>query len=112
MTGFSWNDGSTPSVTFGYDVGSRLTSVNNANATISRLYFNDNLLRYETETPTGGVARTVGYTYDADGNRDILQIPGYSFQHLYSGRNQLKYILDNANGSTVAHYEGEGRNGV
>jgi hypothetical protein len=39
-------------------------------ATISRLYFDDNLLRTETETPTGVSANTVTYAYLADGNRD------------------------------------------
>jgi hypothetical protein len=48
---------------------------NNANATISRTYFSDNLLNAETETVTGGVARTVSYTYDADGTRNSLQFP-------------------------------------
>ena len=75
MTGFSWNDGLTPSVSFGYDTASRVTSVNNANATISRGYFYDNLLRTETETITGGRAKTVSYMYDADGNRASTQYP-------------------------------------
>jgi RHS repeat-associated protein len=91
MTGFNWNDGLTPSVTFGYDAHSRLTAINNANATISRLYFNDDLLRAETETITGGVARQVIYAYDADGNRASIQYPGsYLLNYTYTGRNQVK----------------------
>jgi hypothetical protein len=44
-----------PSVTFGYDIASRLITINNGNATISRTYLNDNLLKSETETaaPSG-----------------------------------------------------------
>lgn len=95
MTGFSWNDGLTPSVSFGYDTASRVTSVNNANATISRGYFYDNLLRTETETVTGGRAKTVSYVYDADGNRASTQYPSpenYTFNYTYTGRNQLKSV--------------------
>jgi RHS repeat-associated protein len=98
----TWNDGLTPRVDFGYDAASRLTSVTNANATISRGYFNDNLLRTETETATGGTARTLNYTYDADGNRATLQIPGYSFSYDYTGRNQLLDIKQN--GTALASY--------
>jgi RHS repeat-associated protein len=101
---FTWNDTNpnTPRVDFGYDAASRLTGITNANATISRGYFNDNRLRTETETATGGAARTVNYTYDADGNRATLQIPGYSFTYDYTGRNQLKNIKQN--GTTLASY--------
>jgi RHS repeat-associated protein len=104
MTEFSWNDGVTPSVSFGYDIGSRLTNINNANAAISRLYWADNLLRAETETITGGVARQVIYTYDADGNRDTLAWTGggTTFSYTYTGRNQLKDIRNGA--TTLATY--------
>jgi RHS repeat-associated protein len=98
MTGFSWNDnGLTPSVTFGYDAASRLTSINNANANISRAYFNDNLLRSETESITGGSSKTVTYFYDADGNRTTTQYPDtYTFNYTYTGRNQLKSVTNYA----------------
>ena len=95
VTYFTWNDGLTPRVDFGYDAASRLTSINNANATISRGYFYDNLLRTETETITGGRAKTVSYTYDADGNRASTQYPApenYIFDYTYTGRNQLKKV--------------------
>jgi len=39
-------------VGFDYDAGSRLTSITNANATISRSCWNDNLLKSETSTYT------------------------------------------------------------
>lgn len=105
LTGFAWNDGgTTPSVNFGYDIASRLTSINNANATISRSYFGDNLLKSETETATGGVSRVVNYTYDADGNRATIGIPGYTFNYDYTNRNQLKHIINNANNSSIATY--------
>ncbi len=92
LTQSSWNDsGLTPTVTYGYDVASRLTAINNANAAISRVYFNDNLLKSETQTVTGSVAKAVGYTYDADGNRKSIGNPGsYTFNYTYTERNQLK----------------------
>jgi RHS repeat-associated protein len=98
MTAFSWNDGgTTPSVSFGYDVASRLTSINNANANITRAYFNDNLLRSETESITGANSKTVTYSYDADGNRASTQYPdNYTFNYTYTGRNQLKSVTNYA----------------
>ena len=78
-TNISWNDGgnppTTPAVSLTYDIASRVRTINNANANISRDYFYDNLLSYETETPAGGSARTVSYAYDADGNRATIQYP-------------------------------------
>ena len=113
MTGFSWNDGgTTPGVTFGYDAASRLTSIDNSNATISRTYFNDNLLKSETETATGGVARAVSYTYDSDGNRASLGVPGYTFNYDYTSRNQLQDIINNSNNATIASYVYDARGNV
>jgi RHS repeat-associated protein len=101
-TGFSWNVNGL-SVTFGYDVASRLTAINNANATISRTYFNDNLLNTETETIIGRNADTMTYTYDADGNRALAQWSGYvQNTYTYTGRNQLKTLV--VDGSLVASY--------
>ena len=113
MTGFSWNDGgTTPGVTFGYDAASRLTSIDNSNATISRTYFNDNLLKSETETATGGVSRAVSYTYDSDGNRASLGVPGYTFNYDYTNRNQLQDIINNSNNATIASYVYDARGNV
>jgi RHS repeat-associated protein len=110
MTDFNWNDGSTPSVHFTYDAASRLTGITNKNASnvtiadISRAYWNDNLPRSETETITGGVARQVSYTYDADGNRGTLSVPGYSFTYDYTNRNQVRTITDNGSNITSSFW--------
>jgi RHS repeat-associated protein len=101
---FTWNDGGvTPSVTFDYDAASRVTSIGNANATITRTYFNDNLLNTETTTYADNTARTVTYTYDTDGNRATLKYPAnaYSFTYNYTERNQLWKIINNSGGATV-----------
>jgi len=110
MKDFFWNDaGTTPRVDFTYDVGSRLTDISNANATIHRVYWNDNLLRSESETSTGGASRAIICFYDVDSNRagsDVnhpgLQIPGYWFTYTYNNRNQLSQIK--SGNTTLATY--------
>jgi RHS repeat-associated protein len=105
-TGFSWNDGVTPSVSFAYDVANRMTRVVNANATIARTYFSDNLLNTETTSYADNTPRTMTYAYNADGNRATIQYPSgaYSFTYNYTGRNQLKTLLNNSGGAIVATY--------
>src|SRR6202040_3638626 len=91
-----WSDNTTPDVSFSYDDLCRLRTVTNSNATISRYYFNDNLLSSETSTYADNRARTVTYAYDADANRAIVQYPAtaYSFTYNYTGRNQLQSIVE------------------
>ena len=101
---FTWTNNTAPRVDFSYDAASRPTSINNVNATISRLYWNDNSPGAETETPAGGSSKTVMYFYDADGNRDRLYMPGYTFQYQYTGRNQLSFIRDYSTGAPISHY--------
>src|ERR1700730_17029859 len=106
--GFSWDDGITPSVTFGYDIGLRMTSIVNENAAVARTYFNDNLLKSETTTTTtdSSTPRTVSYTYDSDSNRATIQYPHgtHSYSYNYTTRNQLRTLIDNSNNGTVASY--------
>jgi RHS repeat-associated protein len=105
-TNIAWNDsGLTPTVTFTYDVAMRVKSINNANATISRTYFNDNLLNTETNTYPGAdnTARTVTYTYDADARRATLQYPtnAISFTYNYTNRSQLWKISNTSGGAVL-----------
>jgi RHS repeat-associated protein len=116
VTGFSWNDGGlTPSVSFAYDEASRLIEIDNANASISRTYYDDNLLHMETQSlsAVGGVDnRHVTYTYDEDSNRASLAIPGYAFDYLYTNRNQVRFINKDTSGLTQAYYEYDLRGNV
>jgi RHS repeat-associated protein len=109
---FYWDDGTTPRVDFTYDVASRLTDINNPNATIHRAYWDDNLPKSETENTTslGGTSKTVSYDYDTDGNRHSITYPGnaYSFSYDYTGRNQLWKIKS---GATALAMYGYNRNG-
>ena len=104
-TSSSWNDsGVTPTVTTVYDPASRVTSVINSNATITRSYFDDNRLHTETVTYPDSVQRTVTYGYDADGNRSSLNYPtGYNFTYDYTQRNQLKDIVFPGYGTLVTY---------
>jgi len=106
LTGASWNDGLTPSVTLAYDVASRMTKIVNSNATTVRTYFNDNLLNAETSTYVDNTPRTVTYTYDQDYNRATIQYANgaYSFTYNYTGRNQLLNLINNSGNGTVATY--------
>ena len=93
LTYFTWDDNLTPRVDFSYDVASRLTEIDNVNATITRAYFNDNLLRSETEVITGGRSKQVAYTYNADGGRATITYPDYqAFAYTYTGRNQVRTV--------------------
>src|SRR5206468_3105334 len=79
---------------------------NNRIAGITRSYWDDNLLRSDTEDSTtiGGTSKVVSYDYDADGNRGTLTYPAnaYSFTFNYTGRNQLWKI--NSAGTALATY--------
>jgi hypothetical protein len=48
--------------------------------TLSLVSVNDNLLNTETESITGGSAKTVTYTYDSDNNRATIAYPGIATQ--------------------------------
>jgi RHS repeat-associated protein len=62
---------------------------------------------------SGGVDnRHVIYTYDGDGNLATLGIPGYTFDYLYTNRNQVKWIDDDASGAHQAYYEYDTRGNV
>jgi len=106
QNGFTWNDGLTPGVSVAYDAANRTTNIVNANATIARTYFNDNLINTETTTYADNTARTVIYSYNADGNRATIQYPNsaYSFTYNYTGRNQIWKLINNSGGATVATY--------
>src|SRR5256885_17237516 len=79
-TNAGWDDsGLTPTVSYGYDVASRLMNVSNANAAISRSLFNDGLLNSETDTYADSTPRTVTYSYDSDANRATIQYPNSAY---------------------------------
>lgn len=106
-TGFSWNDGTTPSQTMAYDPASRITQISNADAVINNVYFNDDLLKSQEEwaTADAGNHRTVTYAYNTDGNRSSITYPsGIAFTNEYNGRNELVSVYDSGTSMNYAYY--------
>jgi RHS repeat-associated protein len=109
QTHFTWSDSTSPQTT-AYDAASRKTEIDNNDATISLGYDNDNRLTTQTEkeVTTGigdNVARTVTYTYDADGNRLTIQYPsGAKFDYAYTQRNQVANIKPDGGTNPIVSY--------
>jgi RHS repeat-associated protein len=109
QTNFTWSDG-TSSPTTSYDAASRKIEIDNADATITLGYDSDNRLTWQTEkeiTPGVGdnIARTVAYTYDADGNRQSVQYPsGTKLDYAYTQRNQVQTITLDGQQAPIVTY--------
>ncbi|HEY5891929.1 MAG TPA: RHS repeat-associated core domain-containing protein, partial [Chthoniobacterales bacterium] len=92
-----WNDGITPSVLRSYDAASRLTSSNNGKSALSFAYDTANRLTAEMQNLSAInpqlPAFTVGYGYDADGNRIALTYPdGSMVDYTLNARAQLREV--------------------
>ncbi|MDX2081740.1 MAG: DUF6531 domain-containing protein [Terrimicrobiaceae bacterium] len=90
----NWSD-STPDVTKTYDAAGRLLTLTNTVASSTYTYDAANQLLSESITISGLTgARVVGYTYDADGNRDSLTGPGGQVvTYSYTDRNQVASVV-------------------
>jgi len=103
VTGYSWNDGITPSVSIGYDNGSRVTSLANSNSTLTYTYDNDDELLTEKQNVTGLGAKTVTYAYNSDSTLNTLTYPDSTgLTYGYNNRNQVTGISQG--GTSVASY--------
>jgi RHS repeat-associated protein len=89
-----WSD-STPDVTKTYDAAGRMLSLSNSVAASAFTYDAANQVLGESITISGLTgAKTVAYTYDADGNRASLTDPsGSVITYSYTGRNQVEAIV-------------------
>jgi RHS repeat-associated protein len=110
-TSYTWSNGSPEPRTLTYDDASRITSCNTVDSVnfstdtiINYTYYNDNTLKSQQTLGFGsygdGIARTISYAYDPDGNRASVTYPGManpSFTYDYTGRNQLQSMSDGAN---------------
>jgi RHS repeat-associated protein len=103
-TGFSWNDGITPSQSMVPDAASRVQQLSNSISTINYTYFDDNLLKTQEEWTSqfsDNVHRTMTYDYNADNNRLSVQYPsGTAFNYTYTNRNQVDKIQPGLSGGT------------
>jgi RHS repeat-associated protein len=89
-TAFSWNDGLTPGCNMTYDRNSNLLEIKTTeNNIVDYAYDFRNRVKSETQTAATGVAKTVGYTYDADGNRETMSWPGSPLTYIYNKREEL-----------------------
>jgi RHS repeat-associated protein len=95
VTALDWSDG-TPDVTAAYDTRGRLVSLNNGISALNYAYDDAGQLTGETQdinSPVDLPAKTVGYSYDQDGNRASLTYPGGTvITYGYTSRNQLASV--------------------
>lgn len=88
----AWSD-ATPAVGRAYDPAGRLTLLTNSVSALSYAYDDANQLLSETQTVAGQPARTVQYTYDADGLRSSMTQPnGAVIGYAWTARNQLASV--------------------
>lgn len=94
------------SVTYGYDVLSRMTSATNANGTVTFSFDN----RGRVTSTSDVFNQTVGYTYDANGNRTAMTLNGSgSATYQHDALNRLTNLADSTNLNFVHAYDAENR---
>lgn len=108
-TRYDWDDGVTPFRTLTYDDASRVTTCNTSATAITYTYFADGSLQSQAES-TGyfgdNNVRTLSYTYNADGQRASVGLPGLiMFNYAYTARNQLDTVTQSGNGFVYADYD-------
>lgn len=94
------------SATYGYDAVSRLVSAVNQTGTVTFSY--DSLDRITSTTDVWG--QTIGYAYDANGNRTALTVGGSSYAtYQYDSIDRLTNLADNASQNFVYNYDAVNR---
>lgn len=88
-----WSD-ATPDVTRTYDAVGRVLTLTNSAVALAYAYDAAGQLTSETYTFSGALGtKTVGYTYDDDGNRATLTYPdGFVTGYGYTARNQVSSV--------------------
>ena len=113
MTLKQWPNGT--SVYYGYDLQNHRLYANFGSATgdgVSDTY--DGFGEMTSETVNlSGVAQTMSYQYDADGDQTRVTYPdGNYVQYGYDGLDRLSQVLENGSTTVAAYtYDGEGRPG-
>ena len=113
MTLKQWPNGT--SVYYGYDLQNHRLYANFGSATgegVSDTY--DGFGEMTSETVNlSGLAQTMSYQYDADGDQTRLTYPdGNYIQYSYDGLDRLSQVLENGSTTVAAYtYDGEGRPG-
>jgi RHS repeat-associated protein len=92
--------------TYAYDALSRMTSATNENGAVSLSY--DNRGRVSGTTDVFG--QTIGYSYDANGNRTAMTLNGAAYaSYAYDAVNRLTNLADSANQSFSHSYDAANR---
>jgi RHS repeat-associated protein len=90
------------SATYDYDTLSRLTAATNPAGTVTFAY--DSRNRVTSTTDVWG--QTVGYSYDANGNRTELTLGGSAFTtYQYDAANRLTTLTDSSSQNFVYNYD-------
>lgn len=97
--GSDWN-------TFGYDAASRVSAANNWVTSVTRQYDGAGQLTLDRQYISGLGNNDVTYTYDADGKRTRLYIPGTSYDRTYSydAMGRFEKIFNTADGMLWFQY--------
>jgi len=99
-----WSD-NTPDIYRTYDPASRVLTINSSVSALTYTYDDANELLGETQNIAGGPgAKTVSYSYTADGLRNDMTNPsGSVVSYSYTGRNQVSSISVNGEPSLVTY---------
>lgn len=90
--------------TYTYDAGGHLTTLSDSDATLTYTYDSLNRVTQVATASPGLAATTVGYSYDATGNRTKLTYPDSSFvTYTYDALNRLDLVRD-ASASALANF--------
>ena len=104
LTGVSYSDGVTASVSFGYDVDDRKTSMGDGTGTTTYGYDDAGRLTSRA-TPQG----TVTYAYDAAGRKTSQALGSATTSYGYDDANRLTSATTAAGGATSYAYDAIGR---
>ena len=100
LTTITYPDATT--VTYGYDVLSRLTAATNSNGTVTLGYDN----RGRVASTTDVFSQTIGYSYDANGNRTAMTLGGSAnASYVYDSVNRLTQLNDSASLAVTYVYD-------
>ena len=105
LTGISYSDGTTPSVSFGYDADGQRVSMNDGTGNTSYDYDADDRLADVTD----GAGSTVSYGYDPAGRLTSLTYPnGHTVTRGYNGAGWLASVTDWLGHKTAFSYDSSG----
>jgi YD repeat-containing protein len=99
-TSITFSDGSTPKVTYAYDLDGNRTSMTDGTGTTSYVY--DELDQVTSVTSPG--ARTVGYRHDLHANQAKIIYPGgQAVSYTYAKADRLQQLADWANRTSYTY---------